>query len=303
MREHSEGILFGFGSSVFNSTFTVTTKYLMKFMNQPTLMSLWFMSASVMLFFASLYSRKKKLLGDLKLHWKAGVVIGLTNLTAAALMFTSVRMIGPSPTAFLAKLDVVFIALLGFLFLREKLNYKELTGIIIAVAGGFVFAFSSESLTATSYIGALAAFAIGTNTLFARLYTQNIPISVLQLYRTSITAAGFLGFALIGGYFALPETKLIFLAAGGALLSAVIGISLYYSALKRIKAPFAAIIRNLDPFFVAIYAYPLFHSFPTLRQWVGGIIILSGVTITILAMNSNYSKIYKKTGETQTVDA
>ncbi len=303
MREHSKGILLGFTGSVFSSTFTVSTRYLMQFMNQPTLMSLWFMSASVMLFLASLYSRKKRLLGDLKLHWKAGVVIGLTNLAAAALMFTSVRIIGPSPTAFLAKLDVIFIVLLGFLFLREKLNYKELAGVMVAVSGGFIFAFSSGSLAAASYIGVLAALAIGINTLFARFYTQNIPISVLQLYRVAITAAGFLGFALLGGYFILPETRFIFLAAGGALLSAVIGIGLYYSALKRIKAPFAAILRNLDPFFVAIYAYPLFHTFPTLRQWAGGLVIIAGVTITILEMNSNYSKIYKKTGETQTLDA
>ncbi len=303
MKEHNKGILFGFGASVFNSTFTVSTKYLLKFLNQPTLMSLWFMTASVMLFFVAVYSRKRQLFGDLKLHWKAGLVLGITNLMGAALFFTSVRIIGPSPAAFLAKFDIVFIVILGFIFLKEKLNYRELAGIAVAVAGGFIFAFSSASLSRYSYIGLLAALAISTNTLFARFYTQNIPISVLQLYRTAITATGFLGFALIGGYFIFPETKVLLLVSVAALLSAVIGVGLYYSALKRIKAPLAAIIRNLDPFFVIIYAYPLFHTFPTLRQLIGGIVIIVGVTITILAMNRSYKKLYKNTGETLTIDA
>jgi len=293
MKKQNIGLLSAFGSSAFISTNNVISKYLFQFLNQPTLMSLWFGFATLFSILIGIYSDKKKLVRGLRTHWKAGLVIAVTNIAAAAAFFTSIKILGPSPTAFFSKLDIIFIAMLGFIFLKEKLNAKEILGMSIAVVGVFVFAFSSEQLSANSYLGPTMALAIAVNTLFARVYTRKASVAVLQIYRITLTALFITGFAFLTGSFTLPETKFILLAATGALLSAVIGIGLYYSALKRIKASIAALIRNLDPFLVALYAYPIFHTFPSLKEWAGGIIIITGVTITILAMN-NHNKIYKK---------
>ena len=295
MKEQTKGLFYAFYSAIFNSTFAVSTKYLLQSVSQSALMPLWFIIASVMSFFVGLKSDKKELFASLKKHWKAGLIIGITNMAAAFFFFTSVRVIGPAPSAFLAKFDIIFILILGFLFFRERLNLNELIGVLIAIIGGFIFAFSSAHLTLNAYLGILAAIAIGLNTLFARLFIQNISVWVLQIYRTTITAAGFLLLALILGDFAIPELHILILIALGTLLSAVIGLGFYYSALRHIKASIAAIIRNLEPFLVVIYAYPLFRTFPSLMEWIGGIIIVTGVTITILAMNNNHKKIYKKT--------
>jgi len=294
MKEHNKGLLYGLCSAIFNSTFTVSSKYLLQFINQFSLMPLWFILASIMSFFVGLRSDKKELFKGLKKHWKPGLIIGITNITAAFFFFTSVRVIGPAPSAFLAKFDIIFIVILGFMFFKERLNFKELIGILIAIVGGIIFAFSSMHLTFNAYLGILAALAIGLNTLFARVFTQNISVWVLQIYRTTITAVGFLALAILTGNFLIPSLRIMLLIALGALLSAVIGLGFYYSALKHIKASIAAIIRNLDPFLVVIYAYPLFHTFPSPREWMGGIIIVIGVTITILAMSNNHKKLYKK---------
>lgn len=293
MKQHDIGLLSAFGSSAFLSTHNIISRYLFQFLNQPTLMSLWFLFAAPFSVLVGIYSDKKQLVANLRNHWKAGLIIAATNIAAAVAFFTSIKILGPSPTAFFSKLDIIFIVILGSIFLKEKLNAKEILGISIAAAGGFVFAFSSEHLSANSYLGLIMALAIAVNTLFARIYTQNASVAVLQIYRIALTAFFITGFAVLTGSFALPEAKFILLAATGALLSAVIGVGLYYSALKRIKASIAALIRNLDPFLVALYAYPIFHTFPSLREWTGGIIIITGVTITLLAMNS-HNKLYKK---------
>lgn len=297
MKEQNKGVLFGFGSSVFNSTVHISSKYLLQFVNQPTFLAIWFVLATIPNLIIALLTRKTKLFLDLKLYWKAGLIIALTNVVASAMFFTSIRFNGPAPTAFLAKLDVIFVVILSFLFLKEKLNRNELIGISIALLGAVMFSFVAVNFTPWYLFGVLAGLGIAVNSLFARHYTQKISVWTLQLFRTGISGAIYLTFALVTGYFLMPELNILLLAFVGAFLSAVVGIGFLYSALKRLRASIVTMIRNFDPFLVAIYAYPIFGTFPTLKEWAGGLLIIIGVTVTILAMNKDSNKIYKKSGD------
>ena len=292
MRQSALGVLCGVGSAVFASGFYVAAGYLSQFMSLPTLLSVWFTWGLLMTLCIGAFLEKKDLASKIAVHWKAGLITGAANIITAAAFFASVSVIGPTETAFIGKLEIVFVVFLAFIFLRERLNPGEIAGIALALAGGLVFAFSTDELSANSYLGVIAAMALAVNILFARRYAQKKPIIILKIWRTGVSAAAFTLFALLTASYSLPEPGIIAIAGAGALTVSVIAVGLHYMALKRLKAPVVSIIASFDPILVAIYSYPLFGTLMTAREWAGGVMIIAGVAITVL--NMGHSKNYKR---------
>ncbi|MBI2664305.1 DMT family transporter [Candidatus Woesearchaeota archaeon] len=286
-----KGIILSVASSFFIGTNNVISKYLLQHLNILSLISVWFAFAAIINLLVAAYANRKKFVQEAISSKKAGLIIGLSNIASAGTFFASIHLLGPAPTAFFLKLEVIFLVLLGYLFLKEKLNLWEIAGMITAIAGGFVYAFSSAELSANAYVAVISALAIAINTILIRHYVQKHSITILQAYRTLITALVFSLAAISTKQLQIPAASLIALAAIGSVLSAVIGVGLHYSSLKHIKAALSGIIRNLDPVVVTAYAYLLFGTSPGLQEWIGGAIILAGVTLTVVSMSRN--KLYK----------
>ena len=191
MKQSFLGIVCAVGAAVFYSTFYVIAEYLFQIANQIALMALWFTWAGFFTLVIGFFLEKRGLFRQLAKHWKAGLAIAFTNVIVASAFFTSVNLIGPSATSFLGKLEIVFIVLFVFAFLKERLNLGEGVGIAIAFIGAFIFAFSTEDISSSVHIGVFAAMTAAIHTTLVRFYSQKVPIIIIKIWRTVMAAVVF----------------------------------------------------------------------------------------------------------------
>lgn len=287
------GTLYAFVSSALTGSFQVISKLLLQQANQATVMTIWFMLGSIFQPLIGIAIHKQRFFSLVRENLRSGLLLGFANLFTAGFFFTSVNIIGPGATVFFAKLDIIFILLLGYFFMKESLTKRELAGVAVAILGSLIFASSSATLGVLSLLGVGAAFMNAIHTLLARHFTQSVPITVLQTFRAVVTFGVLLPFALFSNQLTQPSSEFLLLATLGVLLGPVAGIALFYASVKELRASIVSLIRNLEPFIVTIYIYFIFDTVPTIIELIGGAVIVLGVTITLLK-DTHYDLIFAR---------
>lgn len=225
------------------------------------------------------YSYVKKLSRN---QWGQLVTIGLVGGSIPFLLFfKGLSMTSAANAAFIHKTMFIWVGLLAFIFLKEKLSKGAMIGAILLLAGNLVF-LSLNSFTIGA--GELMVFAA---TLFWAA-ENTLSKHALKSIRSNIVAAGRMGF---GSMFIL-----IFLLATGnmgnvaaALTSRhVLGIILtstlllgyvmtWYKGLSMIKASTATSILLLGSPITALLNFSILKKALTLNNMIGAILIVAGV--------------------------
>ena len=142
---------------------------------------------------------------------------------------------------------------------------KTLTGIILSLASGFMF----------------AVYAISAKVVF-KDDDSRLAFSVISIYTTA-------GLALLAILFGNAE-KSLHLGAwqwSCVIISAITAISLghifYYAAMRRIGATIPALIVLAQPFLVLAFAYVVFGESLNIPQIFSGVILLTGSALAIWA--------------------
>ena len=226
------------------------------------------------------------------LHWKdlpAMTLLGLVGVTLHQLLQVNGQVTSAAgAAAFLASTAPVFIVLLGAVFLRERLNLLQSSGVLLATTGAAVVStngmfnwFSGGELMTQGSLLVLASAVIwAVYSILNRNVGSNRP--------AIITASVMM---LIGVLFCLPLwiqqdgwLELTHLPLITWLNLLVIGILctgiahlIYTRALQRVPASSLAAIQNIEPVIAVIAAAILVgeHIHPALIT--GGGLILAGV--------------------------
>lgn len=236
-----------------------------------------------------LFIQKKKLIWDRKLMpWIAS--LGLTGVTLLYIFqFLGISFTTAATAGVLINTNVIFIALLSVLILKEKLTQKTLSGILLSFIGAIIVVWSRSADTTIIFsdifiIGSilviLSAFSWAIYTIIGKkLLTTYDPIE--------ITATGFLW----GTIFYLPVLPHVYtnwttisLTGWGAVLYLALICSVFaylgwYYALKHIQASKAAVYLNLIPLFTILLAL-VFGELPSPTFLIGAGLIIYGVYLT-----------------------
>jgi len=210
------------------------------------------------------------------------LIIGMVELTATSFFYLAIDVTpNPAIPSFLRNLEYLFVVLLGFVLLSERLGRYATAGAVITLAGAFVVNGSNMSLSispsATSWFMLAATGFYATRTILVKKYIAELSPVLLAINRALFLLIASLVYMLIEGYtWSIPLQPLAFII-GGAFVGPFLTSVFQYSALRFVEASRAAIIQSTTGVFVLAGALLMFGSLPSGIQIAGGIITITGI--------------------------
>jgi drug/metabolite transporter (DMT)-like permease len=202
------------------------------------------------------------------------------------LTFSALSRIPASMNAVLVATNVILIALLSALFLRERIGWLRAAGILCAFVGVMLVTFNSGfslsarvDLTGCAF-SLLAALSFALYTVLGkRLVGRNDPLIVTTL-------ALFSGAVLLTAFTAVT-TGLGRLGAAGAVpwvLMVVLGVTMigyaypaWFESLKRLPASQASTFIYLTPVFAVVLSFLILNERFSWPFYLGGALVLGGI--------------------------
>ncbi len=214
--------------------------------------------------------------------------ISLLEVGGTLFFFLAIKTVSnPAVVSFLANINPLFVVMMGIIFLRERLNILEISGIVVILIGTVIISLKGTSNINTIFIPGvqyvlLSGFIYSIATVIAKNQIKYVDASIMATSRLILlflfSVGGIIAFELP---ISIPVSALKNVAIGsvlGPFLTATLG----YLALKYIKVSKASMVGSVRSLFVLVGAYIYFGNFPTTWQIIGGIITITGVILISL---------------------
>ncbi|MFW9996989.1 MAG: DMT family transporter [Candidatus Odinarchaeota archaeon] len=187
----------------------------------------------------------------------------------------------------------LFVIIVAFLFLNEKINMDQLAGIICAFLGVVILIgpglaiFTAEDLLgiAMSLIGAVtvAFYVVIGRSFRANMGMWHYTVIVYSSCAFWLLVINIPDLNAVTEAFILPRELVIFILL--AVLGSILGHSIYNYALKYLKGSTVSICFLGEAVAASVYAVFLFSEIPSWNIIVGGAVMLTGIVITIYYEN------------------
>ena len=170
----------------------------------------------------------------------------------------------------------LFLTFLEPLIYREKLSIRSIVSAIVLLVGVIITIpeFSMENqVTIGIAWGMLSSLTYAIITLANRYFSGKYQGRIVSLYEQGTAAI-----VLLPALFLVKATwraqDIIGVALIGCICTAF-AYSLYISAQKKVKAQTAGLISGMETVYGILYAFILLSEIPTMREIIGGVVILS----------------------------
>ena len=169
----------------------------------------------------------------------------------------------------------LFLTFLEPLIYREKLSVRSIVSAIILLIGVIITIpeFSMENqVTIGIAWGMLSSLTYAIITLANRYFSGKYQGRIVSLYEQGTAAV-----VLLPTLFLVKATWRMQDIIGVALIGCIctaFAYSMYISAQKKVKAQTAGLISGMDTVYGIIYAFILLSEIPTVREIIGGVVIL-----------------------------
>jgi drug/metabolite transporter (DMT)-like permease len=208
------------------------------------------------------------------------------------LTFSALARIPASMNAVLVSTNVVFIAILATLILKEHITLIRIIGIVFALFGAALVTFNKgfsfgEGVGSIDLLGCafslLAAFSFALYSILGkRILANNDPLIIAGIALFSgtvlltILTVSTVGFSEI----AVAGWRTISLMVFLGLTMIGIAYPLWFTCLKRLPVSHASIYIYITPIFAVILSLIILNERFSWLFWVGGVFILGGIIIT-----------------------
>ena len=243
-----------------------------------------FLVATPLMFLVVLLKKEK----PRRLNYKdlpAFVILALTGVTLLyVFQFTGIKYTTASTSAVLINTNVMFIAILSFLVLRESFTLKKAAGIILGFLGATIIVTNGYLDIGSSFLGdvliLLSAFCWAVYSVIGKILLKRYNPLTLNTYAFALGTVFYLPFVIndFGAIFFIPlEGWLIILYL--ALFCSVFGYVAWYFVLSHVDASKAAIFLNLIPLFTILLSL-LIGEIVTIFLIAGAACIIYGIYLT-----------------------
>ena len=215
-------------------------------------------------------------------------IISCGGLACATLTLVSAYpFIGTSMATTLHFLYPVFVALICFLFFKEKLGKLKILALILSFIG-ILFFFQKGNNNNHIYLGIISGLAnafyiVGLD----KFNLREISSMVLTFFISLFAAIGLLlfGFCTNRIHFALPHQAYFFMFLNSVLI-AFIAIALLQIGIKYLNATMAAMLSLFEPVTSNIIGVLFMNEDMTFKKIIGSIIILASAMVIVLLDHS-----------------
>jgi drug/metabolite transporter (DMT)-like permease len=217
------------------------------------------------------------------------LLAGLALAVHFATWITSLRMTTVATSAVLVETNPLFVAILSYLFLRERIGRLTALGIGLAIVGSIVIGLGDlgtgqVQLTSQTLLGDLLALVGGLMAAIYFLLGRRLRqrLSIVAYIWPVYTAAAVVLLALclltgqrLSGYAPGTYLMILLLAVGPQLL----GHSSLNYALGHLSATLVTVAALGEPLGSAVLALLLLGEMPPLLTLGGGVLILAGIAL------------------------
>ena len=246
----------------------------------PVLLIAWIFSIAAVLLgvWSAVSGQWRGILRCTGKDWFLILAFSAFSIAALQTMWTGVKYLDPTVASFIGRLQTLVTIFLGVLFLKERFRTLEAIGGLVLVIGIVIIRISFDvSLSLWFWIMAASGVFFGVTEIFAKQAVRTIHPITLNFVRNSIIAISFMIFVLLRKNESLFDLgrfwpHVVAIGVIGPLLSR----SCFLFALKYIDVSKAVLINQLQPLFVYAIAFTALGLMPSLREWMGGLLILGG---------------------------
>jgi drug/metabolite transporter (DMT)-like permease len=236
---------------------------------------------------------EKRLVIPTKNMWIPLILLGMTGVFAYNVFFFSgLQQIGAGRASLIISCTPLVITIFAAIFLRERLTplkafgvLLSLTGAIVVISNGhpgslFTGGFGPGERALIGCVLSWSAYSLIGRSVLVTLSPLNAVCysSIIGTILLSIPAANEGLFCRLSTISSLDWASLAYLGIGGTAL----GFSLYYQGIKKIGAMRAGIFINLVPLFSILLSWLILGESVKNIVLVGGLLVLTGVTLTNL---------------------
>lgn len=219
-------------------------------------------------------------------HAALGCLCGLFFALDLVCYHYSVHLIGPGLGTILPNLQVFILAILGALFLKEKLHLRTIVSMPVAFGGLWLVVGPDWTTMESHYqagitLGLTAAIFYSLFLIFLRqLQIQQRGLSifyVLMLVSFATSALIAPAIPITGDTFAIPNFQTLAALLALGLFSQCIGWILITSALPDLRTSLSGLILLLQPALAFVWDVLFFQRATGLANWIGVLIVLCGI--------------------------
>ena len=205
----------------------------------------------------------------------AGLFLGVGfSAYVFAMYYTTV-----ANTLFIITTQTIFLALLGYFFLKEKINTITLISIILGMSGVLLILGNSLTIqTSEQFIGNLVAFIMPISFAILVIIIRKYPkVDMVPAQFTAGILAGFIGFIVAGKLsISFHDLTLAFLAG---FFQIGFGFILITVGSKTTPAAIVGILMLTESVFGPIWAWLFVHEVPPISVIIGGGIIIFSILL------------------------
>ena len=201
------------------------------------------------------------------------------TIFADLLYFYAISRIPVVNAVIIGHMQPIFIILLGFIILREKLTSYDYGGIFFMILSGIMVTTKTPENLLSFRIGTtgdamvlIATISWATTALVARKYLHSIDGGVITFYRFFISSLLFLIYTVSTSAFIISN---IYQIMTGFIVGT--GTILYYEGLRRLKAAQVSAMELSAPFFAAVLGFLILHENITSFQILGILSLAGGI--------------------------
>lgn len=224
-------------------------------------------------------------------------VVGLT--LGDSFLFWAFGRIGPRRTLLMMSTAPVFTVLTAWLLLGERLDFRQLIGVVVIIAGvmlatlgrdegGGVFRNLPRSVLRSGFLAGLAAGACqGVGATFAKLGMAALEPLQATMTRMIWGAIGMTAVALVSGKLVQytvvwKDRRALPPLLGGVIMGPFLGVWASLAAFKLTDTGVAMALAGTVPVTVLIPSWIVYHDRPSLLSFAGVVVAVAGGAILFL---------------------
>ncbi len=251
----------------------------------PINLAFWRFFIATPLIFAIVAGKYRKRLFSFTLNeWFLLVFLGLTGVSLLyVVQFAALRLTTAINASILINSSVLFIAVLSFSILGEKLSTKRTAGIILAFIGILVVVSNGDVkfFNSSTFIGDALMILDGLiwagYTIAGKKILELHPPDLVTAWAFVFGTITMLPFLVIGG-FHVPATTLTWISLLYlAILCSIFAYLIWYWALEKEDASRVAVYIYFIPLFTAILAYFILNEPVGILKVIGGFLTIAGI--------------------------
>ena len=175
---------------------------------------------------------------------------------------------------FIIQTQTIFLAIFGYIFLKEKINKLTLASILIAFAG--IFLMLGSSLTSGQMIGNIAAFVMPISFAVLILTVRKYPhIDMIPLQLIAGIGAVIIGYLLSSKI--IISSHDIFLGFIAGFFQVGLGFIFITIGAKKTPSAVVGIIMLTEAVLGPLWAWLFINETPPIMVFIGGSIVISAV--------------------------